>query len=213
MTVRVLVVDDGRLHRECLAAQLDTHGCQAATAWDLPSMLSAIDAESTDVILLNAGVENCSTLLQVGLDLDNRPKVIVFGLDVSRESEIITCAESGVAGLHLRSESFDHLLELVSTAGDGQAKCSPEVSAILMSRVYAFAAQQNPDSTTETLTAREREILDLIAQGLTNQQIASRLSLTLHTVKNHVHNLLTKLGVGSRAEAVTVARAEKYANP
>ena len=213
MPVRVLVVDDGRLNRECLAAQLDAHDCPAATAWDLPSMLSAVDAGSADVILLNSGTENCSTLLQVSLDLDTRPKVIVFGLDVDRESEIVAFAESAVNGLHLRSESFDHLLELVRTAGDGQAKCSSEVSAILMSRVYAFAAQQNPDSSTESLTAREREILDLIAQGLTNQQIASRLSLTLHTVKNHVHNLLTKLGVSSRAEAVTVARAEKYANP
>ena len=111
------------------------------------------------------------------------------------------------------TESFDHLLSLTTSSADGRAQCSAEVSSILIRRVYAFAAQQNPDSTTETLTAREREILDLIAQGLTNQQIASRLSLTLHTVKNHVHNVLTKLGVGTRAEAATVARAEKYASP
>jgi DNA-binding NarL/FixJ family response regulator len=63
------------------------------------------------------------------------------------------------------------------------------------------------------LTPREIEILELIDRGLTNQQIASRLSLTLHTVKNHVHNLLGKLGVASRAEAVAVFRATKYANP
>jgi DNA-binding NarL/FixJ family response regulator len=81
-----------------------------------------------------------------------------------------------------------------------------------MSRVYAFAANQNPDSSTESLTAREREVLHLITRGMTNQQIANRLSLTLHTVKNHVHNLLTKLGVGSRAEAVAVARAAGYTN-
>ena len=60
---------------------------------------------------------------------------------------------------------------------------------------------------------REIEILELIEQGLTNQQVASRLSLTLHTVKNHVHNLLSKLGVGSRSEAVSVFRASKFANP
>ena len=79
--------------------------------------------------------------------------------------------------------------------------------------MYAFAAQANPDATTDLLTPREIEILELIDRGLTNQQIASRLSLTLHTVKNHVHNLLGKLGVGSRAEAVSVFRATRYANP
>jgi DNA-binding NarL/FixJ family response regulator len=82
-----------------------------------------------------------------------------------------------------------------------------------MRRVYAFAAQANPDITTDALTPREIEILELVEQGLTNQQIASRLSLTLHTVKNHVHNLLSKLGVGSRSEAVSVFRASKYTNP
>ena len=82
-----------------------------------------------------------------------------------------------------------------------------------MRRVYAFAAQANPDSSTNSLTARETEILELLEQGLTNQQIASRLSVTVHTVKNHVHSLLTKLGVGSRNDAVTVLRATKYANP
>lgn len=212
MALHVLVVNDGRLDRECLAAQLEANGCQAQTAWDLQSMLSAVDAHRPDVILLNIDTENHSVLLQVSLDLDSGPKVIVFGLDGDRGSEIIACAEAGVAGLHLRSESFGHLLEILRTAGEGQARCSPEVSAILMSRVYAFAANQNPDSSTESLTAREREVLHLITRGMTNQQIANRLSLTLHTVKNHVHNLLTKLGVGSRAEAVAVARAAGYTN-
>ena len=83
---------------------------------------------------------------------------------------------------------------MVRTAGNGQALCSPEVSAILMKRVYAFAAQSNPDSSTDSLTARENEILELLDQGLTNQQIANRLSVTLHTVKNHVHSVLEETG-------------------
>lgn len=75
---------------------------------------------------------------------------------------------------------------MVRTTDGGRALCSPEVSAVLMKRVYAFAAQTNPDSTTDSLTARENEILELLEQGLTNQQIATRLSVTLHTVQNHV---------------------------
>ena len=213
VTTRVVVVDDGRLNRECLAAQLQEHGVGADVAWDLPSLFSKVDAGRPDVILLNVSTPDSATLLQVSLDIDTATKVIVFGLSMDRESEIVASAEAGVAGLHLRTESFEHLLTLVSNAGKGQAQCSSEVSAILMRRVYAFAAQANPDSSTDSLTARETEILELLEQGLTNQQIASRLSVTVHTVKNHVHSLLTKLGVGSRTEAVTVFRATKYTNP
>lgn len=208
----VVIVDDARLNRECLAAQLSLNGIAAATAWDLPTLISEVDQAVPDAILLNVDTPDSSTLLQLGLDLDRRVRVIVYGLSTDRESEIVACAEAGVAGLHLRTESFEHLLMLTKSSGEGRAQCSPEVSSILLRRVYAFAAQANPDATTDVLTRREIEILELIEQGLTNQQIASRLSLTLHTVKNHVHNLLSKLGVASRAEAVTVFRATRYAN-
>lgn len=210
--MRVVIVDDARLNRECLAAQMIANGVTAATAWDLPSLLSEVDRAVPDAILLNVDTPDSSTLVQLGLDLDRKVRVIVYGLSTDRESEIVSCAEAGVAGLHLRTESFDHLLTLTSSSSSGRAQCSPEVSSILLRRVYAFAAQANPDATTDVLTRREIEILELIEQGLTNQQIASRLSLTLHTIKNHVHNLLSKLGVASRAEAVTVFRATKYAN-
>ena len=211
--VGVVIVDDSGLNRECLAAQLVAHGIDVGCAWDLPSLFAATDSGIRRVVLLNLGSRDSATLLQVSLDVDPNVKVIVFGLDAGRESEIVACAETGVAGLHLRSESFDHLLTLVRNAGHGQAQCSAEVSAILLRRVYAFAAQANPDLRTDSLTARESEVLALIEQGMSNQQIASRLSLTLHTVKNHVHSMLTKLGVGSRADAVSVARAGRFSSP
>lgn len=206
----VVVVDDGRLARECLAAQLNANGVEARCAWDLPSLFTAIDHRKVDVIALNVGTPDSATLLQVSLDIDAATKVVIFGLSTDREAEIIAAAEAGVSGLHLRTESFEHLLELVRTAGQGQAQCSSEVSGVLMRRVYAFATQTNPDSSTDSLTTRENEILELLEQGLTNQQIASRLSVTLNTVKNHVHSLLKKLGVGSRAEAVRVYQAARF---
>jgi DNA-binding NarL/FixJ family response regulator len=208
---KTVVVDDGRLNRECLAGQLTRHGIPSTTAWDVPSLLCEVDQAA--VILLNIAAPDSSTLLQLSLDIAPTTRVIVFGLSADRESEIVACAEAGVAGLHLRSESFEHLVSLIGSAGNGRAHCSPEVSAILLRRVYSHAAQPNLGATTQVLTPREIEILDLIEQGLTNQQIASRLSLTLNTVKNHVHNLLGKLGVASRGEAVTVSRAMRYTNP
>ena len=211
--IRVLVIDDGRLSRECLAAKLESNGVVTDSAWNLSSLFAAVDAATPDVILLNITTTDSTTLLQISLDIDPNAMVVVYGLCTDRESEIVTCAEAGVAGLHLRSESFDHLLTLIANARAGRAQCSAEVSTILLKRVYSLAEKPNMDTKADLLTAREIEILDLIDQGLTNQQIASRLSVALHTVKNHVHNMLTKLGVATRAEAVSVLRAARFTNP
>lgn len=162
------------------------------------------------MILIKSGTEDGAALIRTALHLGRSPKVVVFDLPNDREGEIVAAAEAGVAGLHLCSESLEHLLDLVRTAGVGQARCSSEVSAILLRRVYSFARQVNPDASTDGLSRREVEILELIVQGLSNQQIASRLSLTLPTVKNHVHRVLTKMGVTSRSEAVSVYRANQY---
>lgn len=210
---RVVVVDDDRLARECLAAELVRNGVRTDSAWDIPSLLAQTDSGAPALILLNIRTADADTMLQMSLDIDTVVTVMVFGLSVDRESEVVACAEAGVGGLHLATESFEHLLTMVRNAEAGRAQCSPEVSAILLRRAYALAGRSNPVAGTGTLTAREKEILELLEHGLTNQQIASRLSVTLHTVKNHVHSMLTKLGVRSRAEAVAVFRAAKFTGP
>lgn len=207
----VVVLDDYTLNRECLVAQLAAHDLDVVGAWDLPSLFARLDGALKTVVVLNIDTKDSATLLQVVLDMDPRTRVIVTGLSPERESEIVACAEAGVAGLHMRSESFDHLLRLISGAGNGPAQCSAQVSAILLRKVYAAAAETEPGGNHDMLTEREREILRLLEQGLTNQQIASRLSVTVHTVKNHVHSVLTKLGVGSRSEAAAVARTMRFA--
>lgn len=189
------------------------HGLDVVGAGDLPTLLAAVDTGRRNIVLIRSGTDGADTLIKVSLGLGRSAHVVLYDLSVNRESEIISAAEAGVAGLHLRSESFDDLLDLIHTVGQGRAQCSTHVSAILLRRVYAFTGQSNPDATTSTLSPREIEILELIAEGLTNQQISSRLILSLPTVKNHVHRLLTKMGVASRSEAVMVYRANQYRNP
>lgn len=210
---RHVVVDDARLQRECLVAQLAGHGLDVVGAGDIPTLLAAVEPERPNIVLIRSGTDDVDTLIKVSLRLGRSAHVVLYDLSVNRESEIISAAEAGVAGLHLRTEGFDYLLHLLQTVGQGRAQCSSEVSTILLRRVYAFTGQSNPDATTSALSPREIEILELIAQGLTNQQISSRLTLSLPTVKNHVHRLLTKMGVASRSEAVMVFRANQYRNP
>ncbi len=162
--------------------------------------------------MINNGIRDASSLIKVSRRLGRPAAVVVFDLSLEREAEIVSIAEAGVSGLLLRTESFERMLETLRTVERGHATCSPEVSAVLLRRVYAFSQDINPDAGLDRLTARELEIVELIAQGLTNQQIASRLTLTLQTVKNHVHRLLSKMEVASRAEAVTVYLAKQPGN-
>jgi len=181
-----------------------------SVAWDLPSVLAAVDISKPTIVLINAASRGSAALLEVSLRLGRPIKVVVYGLSVERESHIVAAAEAGASGLHLDSESFDHLLDVLAVVSTGHARCSAEVSAILLQRVYAFAGHTALDDVAVRLTTRETEIVEMVAQGLTNQQIASRLTLSLPTVKNHVHRLLTKLGVASRADVAAIHRASKW---
>jgi DNA-binding NarL/FixJ family response regulator len=89
---------------------------------------------------------------------------------------------------------------------------SPKLRTLLIKRVRTLAAEYRPPAG-ETLTARERQVLDLVAQGLTNKRIAAELQIEPATVKNHVHNILHKLGVASRAGAVAEARRSLHRLP
>lgn len=204
--VRVLIVDDCVLYRDSLAAGLTEAGVPVAGfAGDLASLVTAIHETPFQVLLLNIGVTGGPELAGVALATDPTLRVVVLGVSDDDESGVIACAEAGVAGYHTRAESFDDLLALVDKVAGGESVCSPRVSAILMRRLSALAAQQQPATKELALTAREDQILGMLKLGLSNRDIADQLCIAVHTVKNHVHSVLTKLNVGTRAEAVALA--------
>ena len=204
---RVLIVDDGRMARESLAVDLAPHYSDIRCAWDTPSLLSELADGTPDLILLNNVTLDSAGVLQVAADLAPSPKVIVFGLSQQQASEVISCAEAGAAGLHLRSQSFEQLLALIRDVDAGHANFSPQVSEILIGRIRADAVKR-ADPRRGSLTQRESEILTLMRDGLTNKQIATQLYISVYTVKNHVRNLLAKLGATSRVEIRTRAYAQ-----
>ena len=209
--VRVLIVDDCILYRYSLAGALTSSGIRVVGfAWDLATVVRAIRESAVDIALVNIATADSAALVGVALATDPQLRVVVLGVPDDDESGVIACAEAGVAGYHTRTESFDDLLELVDKVAAGQSVCSPRVSAILMRRLSALAARQSPAPKGLVLTAREDQILGMLTQGLSNRDIALQLSIAVHTVKNHVHSLLTKLGVSSRAQAVALAQTMRY---
>ena len=208
---RVLIVDDSTLYRDYLAGVVVAHGMVSpSVAWDLPSLIAAIENTKPRVILLSMAMRDNAVLLRQALKLSPSVRVIVLGLSEDDESEIVACAEAGVAGYHLRKESLGDLLVLIRKVAAGESLCSPRVSAILLRRLSALASQRHAAAKELVLTTREAQILKMLELGLSNRDIAGHLCIAVHTVKNHVHSLLAKLGVSTRAEAAALSRTVRY---
>ena len=206
--IRVLVISGICLYREGLAQMLDRTGAISVvgSASDVSEGLEVWTGlcEPPDVILLDTAPGHAA--LHIRSLLAALPDARVLALTVpNRESEILAVAEAGIAGFVTSDASVAELVAAIESVSRGEALCSPSVVAALMRRLSSLA--RSWADPTEPLTMREREILELIDEGLSNKQIAQRLRIELPTVKNHVHHILGKLGVNRRAEAAALVRA------
>lgn len=208
---KVLIIDDSKLYREYLAGVVAANGAAVpSVAWDLSSLVTAFEGMTPRLILLNTATRDSAMLLRQALKMNPSARVIVLGLSEDDESEIVACAEAGVAGYHMRTDSLEDLRLLIRKVAAGESLCSPRVSAILLRRLSALASQRQPVAEELVLTARETQILGMLELGLSNRDIAGQLCIAVHTVKNHVHSLLTKLGVSTRAQAAALSRTIRY---
>ena len=122
------------------------------------------------------------------------------------EDDVVTCAEAGIAAYVPYEASIADLLATLARVRAGELACPPRIAAGLFRRLAVRAIEQNVAAVSAGLTQREEEILALIDQGLSNQEIAGRLEIEVSTVKNHVHHILGKLAVRRRGEAAARVR-------
>jgi two-component system, NarL family, nitrate/nitrite response regulator NarL len=202
-TMRVAIIADIRLYREGLAAALTRHGVDVVDAVvDHTASIEDVARLLPDVVLVDTavpgGLERISALVVAAPAV----KVVAIGVPEA-DSQILACAEAGAAGYVPRDGSTEDLLATLRRTVRGEVVCSPKIAAGLLRRVAELSPC--PSVHEQRLTGREREILKLIDEGLSNREIAGRLWIETSTVKNHVHNILAKLEVGRRAEAAAQA--------
>lgn len=206
--IHVFIVDDNRLLREGLLTML-TEQEDLVVVGAAANGLSALDEIKKlrpEVALIDIGLPDKDGI-EVTQDLhQNLPelKIIILGMP-DLTDEILTCIEAGASGYVLKEASFNYLVETIRSANRGESFCSPQMAASLFSRVAELAGERLPRSAIK-LTPREIEVINKIAEGLSNKEIAQKLSIELQTVKNHVHNILDKLQLHNRLEAVQYAR-------
>ena len=186
-----------------MVASLERNGrvrvvAAAASSEEAASLTRLVRPE---VVLLQLPISAGLVVARAVFRADSAAKLVVFGV-AEDEREILGWAEAGVLGCVVRDGSLDELIDTLEQAARGEASCSPSVAGVLFRRVAALRGSRTlSTSTGPNLTSREVEILQLLAQGLSNKQIAETLALQVPTVKNHVHHILSKLGLRHRAEA------------
>jgi DNA-binding NarL/FixJ family response regulator len=156
------------------------------------------------VVLLDHRLPDGDGVAAIGSLLQLRPAVQVVVLTASTAEHVLIAAlEAGAAGFLSKTRSLAEVTSAVRAAAVGESVVSPEMLAQLLPRLGRRRAQPR----VAALTDREREVLDLIARGLSNAAIAEELVVSVHTVRNHVANLSAKLGAHSKLEALSLAVA------
>jgi DNA-binding NarL/FixJ family response regulator len=207
--VAVFVLVAVRLYRDGLADALgrDPRFRVVGSASALEEARSQVASlrEAPDVALVDLGPPERARVTSVLRA--SWPAVGVVALAVPEADEdILGWAESGVTGLVSREATLAEVLDAVEAAARHQVRTTPAVAAALLRRVAALAVQSSAAERL-ALTQRQREIVRLMGRGLSNKEIAASLRIRLSTVKNHVHSILERLRVASRADAVSAARA------
>jgi two-component system, NarL family, nitrate/nitrite response regulator NarL len=194
-----MIVGEVRVFRDSLADALSSVvGMEVVgTAGDWAEAFGQIQHLRPDVVLVDA------PLIAAGrgarLFADSTPDVRLVALAIDEEElAVLTCLEAGVSAYVRRDAELSELVETTRRAARGELMCSPRIAAALGRRLSVLAAEREPSNAVGRLTARELEIVNLIEQGLSNQEIADRLCIEVTTVKNHVHNILAKLHIRSR---------------
>ena len=193
----VIIVSNVLLYREGLAASLARDGrLQVLAALNASDALVALASYSPDVLLLDASMDRALSLARMLRTTRPMLRIVGFGI-AGGAASLVACAESGIAAFVDCNGTVSELVAAVEGAIRGELRCSPRVTAMMCDRLASLAGERI--ESAEPLTRREREVAALVAEGLSNKEIALDLRIGPATVKNHVHNILDKLGIRRRA--------------
>ncbi|MDI6104110.1 response regulator transcription factor [Actinoplanes sp. NEAU-A12] len=210
----VYLVAAVRLYRDGLALALRQAGGPqlAGAAAELYELETALAAARRPVLLLDVAAVAGPEALGPLLEAFPRVRVLMLGLsDVT--AEILDWLEAGACGFVTRQRSVLDLVAAIEDVVRDELSCPPQLAGALMHRVAALAARRRHEWVGDLLSPREIEVVTLIGRGMSNKQIAAQLFITLATVKNHVHNILDKLNVTARGEAVAYLRTRHRLEP
>lgn len=201
--IRVMIVDDHSMVRTGLSTfirvkpDLELVG----EARDGEKALLICESVKPEVILMDLVMPRMNGIEATRAILERWPHIKVIALTSFQEKELVQEAlQAGAISYLLKDVTMDKLADAIRSAHAGKSTLAPEAAQVLIQ-----LASSQPSELGHDLTAREREVLALMVEGLNNPQIGERLSISVTTVRSHVSNIFSKLGVSNRAEAIVLA--------
>jgi DNA-binding NarL/FixJ family response regulator len=209
--ISVFLVAGNRLLREALARLLSKHGdfdvCGVSPC--VPEATSSLAALGTDVLILDSISVKLSDYALIPEIVKQAPNAKVVLIDMDDDPEVfLECVRAGAVGYLLKDASSADVISAVRAVAHGQAICPSQLSMPLF-RTVARQWTTVPSARIKLelgLTRRQQQLVPLIAQGLTNKEIASHLNLSEQTIKNHIHRMLRRVGASDRLQVIDLTR-------
>jgi DNA-binding NarL/FixJ family response regulator len=201
MSIRLLIVDDHSVVRQGLRMflGLDPDFEIVGEAASGQEAIIQVEKQQPDVVLMDLLMPGMDGIEATKIIRSDHPDTEVIALtSVLEDASVVNAVRAGAIGYLLKDTEADELIKAIKSAAAGQVQLSPKAAERLMREIRA------PDNP-EKLTSRETEVLQLLAEGKANKEIATELHISETTVKTHVSNILMKLGVNSRTQAAIYA--------
>ncbi len=216
--ISLVLIDDNRLLREGLAAMIHTQpGFKVLVASaDVDEALAKAREAKPDVILLDFGLEDHDSLSLTATVHAEVPgaRVIVMGL-LAVQEDVANYVRAGASGFIMKDASFEDFFATIRAVAGGSEVLPQALTNSLFTQIVRNVPTGSRTRVLEAvrLTNRERQVIELLGEGLSNKEIATRLHIAVHTVKSHVHNVLEKLALRSRLEVAAFSHAGGVGKP
>ena len=212
--ISVAVIEDNRLVREGITSLLNQLPDLRVVAGSDSDDTTALGSVAPQVVLLDLGLRNGDSLRVAEKVLKELPasKVIVMDL-IPVHEDIVEFVNAGVSGFIMKDATLEDLARTIRSVAEGVNVLPPQMTGTLFSQIARDAVSRGRPEVLESvrMTPRERQVITLIAEGLGNKEIASRLHIATHTVKSHVRNVMEKLMLHTRLQIAAYAHREEAA--
>lgn len=213
-SISLVLIDDNRLLREGLAALIHSQpGFKVlAAAADAEEALQRVREAKPDVVLVDFGLEDHDSLNLTATVHAEVPsaRLIVMGL-LPLQEDVANYVRAGASGFIMKDATFEEFIATIRAVAGGAEVLPKALTTSLFTQIALNATRGSKVRALESvrLTNRERQVIDLLGEGLSNKEIAVRLHIAVHTVKSHVHNVLEKLALHSRLEVAAFSHSQR----